>query len=195
MDWPLANSACGDAITDHSLLAGALRLYRVGEQWRPNRGAPRHWRGRRLSVRPLEVRGGACATGVEPRTARFNGFGMTTAARQHGRPWRPRLVGSVRTSCGAFSRTRATCRCQWSRARRSSTAGSAGRRRRVRLAISMAKVEVGAVKRTRTSTPVKELAPQASASTSSAMTARFRFNPAGAKRRRSSNKSLPRRQA
>lgn len=33
--------------------------------------------------------------------------------------------------------------------------------------------EIGAVKRTRTSTPVKELAPQASASTSSAMTARF----------------------
>ena len=63
------------------------------------------------------------------------------------------------------------------------------------LTISMVKVEGGAVKRTRTSTPVKELAPQASASTSSAMTARFRFNPAGAKRRRSSNKSLPRRQA
>jgi hypothetical protein len=54
---------------------------------------------------------------------------------------------------------------------------------------------IGAVKRTRTSTPVKELAPQASASTSSAMTALFRFKPAGAKRRRSSNKSPPRRQA
>src|SRR5271170_723196 len=64
-----------------------------------------------------------------------------------------------------------------------------------RLAISIVKVEGGAVKRTRTSTPVKELAPQASASTSSAMTALFRLASADAKRRRSSNKSPPRRQA
>src|SRR3984885_6159662 len=47
----------------------------------------------------------------------------------------------------------------------------------------------GAAKRTRTSTPVKELAPQASASTSSAMAALFRSASGGAKRRRSSNKS------
>ena len=50
------------------------------------------------------------------------------------------------------------------------------------------------VKRTRTSTPVKELAPQASASTSSAMTA-LSLQTGGAKRRRSSNKSLQPRQA
>ena len=37
----------------------------------------------------------------------------------------------------------------------------------------------GAVKRTRTSTPVKELAPQASASTTSAMTALFALRQAG----------------
>jgi hypothetical protein len=39
----------------------------------------------------------------------------------------------------------------------------------------------GAVKRTRTSTPVKELAPQASASTSSAMTALIRSASCGRK--------------
>ena len=67
------------------------------------------------------------------------------------------------------------------------------RRRKTRKSIRVE--NCGAVKRTRTSTPVKELAPQASASTSSAMTARFALRHAGAKRRRSSNKSLPRRQA
>jgi len=51
---------------------------------------------------------------------------------------------------------------------------------------------IGAAKRTRTSTPVKELAPQASASTSSAMAALIRTASGGAKRRRSSNKSSSR---
>jgi hypothetical protein len=60
MDWPLANSACGDAITDHSLLAEALRLYRVGEQWWPNGGAPSLARVTLLRA-TLEVRRGACA--------------------------------------------------------------------------------------------------------------------------------------
>ena len=51
-----------------------------------------------------------------------------------------------------------------------------------------AAVKLGAVKRTRTSTPVKELAPQASASTNSAMTAALGAGPLREEERRLTNR-------